>query len=553
MVLFRTRTRPGRRAGRAAEGAATALDRRLPLMEAGRSLLRKAFPDHWSFLLGEIALYSFAILVLTGVFLTFFFHPSMTETVYRGAYTPLRGVRLSEAYASTLHISFDVRGGLLIRQVHHWAALLFLASIGVHLLRIFFTGAFRRPRELNWTIGVTLLLLALLEGFAGYSLPDDLLSGTGLRTAQGFVLAVPVAGTYLSFLLFGGEYPGHEIIPRLYAAHVLLLPGLLVALVTAHLVLVVRLKHTQWAARGATGRNVLGKPLFPQYAAKSAGFFFAVFGVLALLSAVAQVNPVFAYGPYRADQVSTDAQPDWYMGFLEGAIRLMPGAETRLWGHTVSWNPLLPAVVLPGVLFLLLYAYPFFERWVTGDTGEHHLADRPRNQPVRTGIGVAALSWYTVLLLAGGQDVLAYTLHVSVDALNRFLRVCFLVVPPAAFWLARRAALALQAHDRELLEEGEEAGFVRQEVQGAYEGSHRRIGADRAYVLMARRLPRPLPAPPGGAAAPRRARLRSALSAWYTGDRVEMPATDAQRRRIAALTAGPARGTGGADGVDDER
>jgi ubiquinol-cytochrome c reductase cytochrome b subunit len=357
----RSRARADARARHAAERATDWVDGRLPVSEGG-GLLRKAFPDHWSFLLGEIALYSFVVLLLTGVWLTLFFHPSMTEVVYDGSYRPLDGVRMSEAYRSTLHIGFDVRGGLLIRQLHHWAALVFLAAIGVHLLRVFFTGAFRRPREVNWMIGVTLFLLALAEGFAGYSLPDDLLSGTGLRIAQGIMLSIPVVGTYISMFAFGAEFPGHDLIPRLYSLHILLIPGLLLALVTAHLILVFYLKHTHWTGRGRSNRNAVGKPMFPQFVASSSGLFLIVFGVLTLLAGVAQINPVWAYGPYRADVVSTGSQPDWYVGFLEGSLRLVPPWETAVAGHTVMWNVLLPAVVLPLALFAVLYAYPFLER-----------------------------------------------------------------------------------------------------------------------------------------------------------------------------------------------
>src|SRR5689334_18209316 len=193
--------------------AVTYLDERLGTNAAARKNLRKVFPEHWSFMLGEVVLYSFVILLATGVYLTLFFKPSMEEVAYDGPYAPLRGVTMSEAYESTLHISFDVRGGLLIRQIHHWAALIFVAGIVLHLLRVFFTGAFRKPRELNWLIGVVLLTLALLEGFAGYSLPDDLLSGTGLRIMYSVIESIPVAGTWLGYLIFGGEFPGTGLIP----------------------------------------------------------------------------------------------------------------------------------------------------------------------------------------------------------------------------------------------------------------------------------------------------------------------------------------------------
>ncbi|MBT2455792.1 ubiquinol-cytochrome c reductase cytochrome b subunit [Streptomyces sp. ISL-86] len=530
------------RAGRAAVRGAGRLDARIPLATVVRSVLRKVFPDHWSFLLGELALYSFLVLILTGVYLTFFFDPSMNETAYQGAYGPLRGVPMSQAYLSTLRISFDVRGGLLVRQIHHWAAILFLAAIGAHMLRVFFTGAFRRPREANWVVGVTLFMLALLEGFAGYSLPDDLLSGTGLRIAQGIMLSIPVVGTYVSNFAFGGEFPGHDIVSRLYPVHILLVPGLLLGLVALHILLVFVLKHTQWPGPGRTGRNVVGLPLFPQYTAKAAGLFFMVFGVLAVLGALAQINPIWVYGPYRPDVVSTGSQPDWYIGFLEGALRLMPGVETRAWGHTLNWNPLVTGVILPGMLFSVLYAYPFFERWITSGTGERHLCDRPRNRPVRTGLGVAALSCYAVLLVAGGQDIVAFIFDVPVGAVTWALRVAFFAVPVSAYWLTKRLCLALQAHERELLAEGEESGLVAQGVEGGFEPEHRPLPAAERHVLLVRELPRPLEPDGearGGALRRLAQRARAAISAWYYQDRVRYPATAEQRRKIAVTLAGP--------------
>lgn len=528
MPLSGSAERRGRGAADAVERGVVRLDRRLPLLGTAGPLLRKAFPDHWSFLLGELALYSFAALLLTGVYLTLFFQPGMREVVYEGAYVPLRGVPVSEAFASTLHLSFEVRGGLLIRQAHHWAALVMVAAIGVHLLRVFFTGAFRRPREANWVIGTTLLLLTLLEGFAGYSLPDDLLSGTGLRTAQGFVLSVPVVGTYLSMFLFGGEFPGDVIVSRLYAAHILLLPGALLALVVLHLMLVVRLKHTQWAGPGRTNGNVVGKPMVPHFTVQSLGLLAMTAGILALLGGVAQINPVWTYGPYRPDQVSTGAQPDWYLGFLEGAIRLLPGFETRLWGHTLQWNPFLPTIVFPLLFFAALYAFPFLERWISPEQGERHLCDRPRDKPVRTALGAGGITFYGLLLLAGGQDVLAHELDVSVNRIAWILRIAVLVAPPAAFWLTRRVCLGLQAHDGERLRAGDGSGELRQSVEGTYREAHRPLPEEERLVLLARHPVRPLsPTGDDGAPVRRRKRLRAALSTWYFRDRVPYPDEDA--------------------------
>ncbi|WP_234327332.1 cytochrome b [Streptomyces sp. NRRL WC-3742] len=526
--------------------ATAALDGRLPVTEAARALLRKAFPDHWSFLLGEIALYSFVVLLLTGVFLTFFFRPSMAEAVYDGSYLPLRGVRVSDAYASTLRISFDVRGGLLIRQVHHWSALLFAAAIGVHLLRVFFTGAFRRPRELNWVIGVTLFNLALLEGFSGYSLPDDTLSGTGLRIAEGVLLSLPLVGTYLTFFAFGGEFPGHAVIPRLFTVHVLLVPGLLVALIGAHLTLVVVLKHTQWAGPGRTNRNVVGMPFFPQFMARSVGLMFTVGGVMTLSAFLAEMNPIWRYGSYRPDVAGAGAQPDWYIGFIEGALRLMPAVETGALGHTLSWNVLIPALVLPGLMFGLLYAYPFAERWLDPGPGEHHLCDRPRNKPVRTALGVAGITAYAVLLVAGGNDVIAFAFGISVNALTVVLRAALIVLPAVAFVLTRRLCLALQGRDRSRLLAGDETGRIVQSLDGGYEGRRRPVRPAEREVMLVRDAPVPPPAPQG---APRRERARAAASSWFYRDRVELPASEGESEQVAAVLTAPEHPRGAGDGT----
>src|SRR3954447_23398883 len=369
-------------------GVATWVDDRVGLAGVAKKQVRKVFPDHWSFMLGEVALWSFVVLLLTGTFLTLWFRPSMGEVVYNGSYDQLRGVSMSEAYASALHISFDVRGGLLMRQIHHWAAMLFIAAMFVHMMRVFFPGPSRKPREINWVIGCLLLLLGSLEGFTGYSLPDDLLSGTGIRAADGFMKSIPVVGTYLSFFIFGGEFPGDAIIPRLFTVHVLLIPGLLLALIAAHMLLLVYHKHTQWAGPGRTNENVVGYPLLPQYAAKAGGFFLVVFGFTALMSATFQINPIWLYGPYNPSEVTAGSQPDWYMGFVEGAVRIMPNLEFTFLGLTWSLNVFIPAVMLMGVLFTALGAWPFIETWLTGDKREHHLLQRPRDVPTRTAFGV---------------------------------------------------------------------------------------------------------------------------------------------------------------------
>ncbi len=444
-----------------------AVDDRFHAAGYGRKALKKAFPDQWSFFLGEVALYSFIILLLTGTFLALFFHPSEHEIIYHGSYAKLNGLSASEAYASTIHISFDVRGGLLMRQIHHWAALIFVGAIAMHALRIFFTGAFRKPREVNWVIGTTMFAMAAAEGFAGYSLPDDMLSGTGVRIAEGIMQSIPVVGTYVTFFVFGGQYPGEDFIPRLYIVHVLLIPGLLLALVTAHLMILWHQGHTQWPGKKEREHVEVGAPLFPVFMMKTTALFMFVFGALVILATVAQINPIWLYGPYNPLNVSNGAQPDWYIGFLEGALRLMPGVETNVRGHTIMWNVFIPAVLLPILFFMGMYAYPFFERWVIGDARPHNVLDRPRNTPTRTGIGVAVIVSAMVIQIAGGDDVLSYQLGMALEDLVWVLRASFFILPVAAFFLTRRVCVALQRADRRRLRAGVPFGIARQSLDGA--------------------------------------------------------------------------------------
>src|SRR4051812_28175308 len=392
---------------------ARGLDERVGLSGFLGKALKKAFPDHWTFMLGEIAMYSFVIIIASGIFLTFFFKPSMGHVVYQGSYVPLRGVRMSEAYDSTLRISFDVRGGLLVRQIHHWATITFLAAIIAHMLRNFFTGAFRKPRELNWVIGVVLFMLVMLNGLFGYSLPDDLLSGTGIRILEGVLLAIPVVGSYLTMWLFGGSFPGEEIIPRLFTIHVLLIPLILLALIPLHaVVLTWRQTHTQFPGPELSDRVVKGKVFFPSFVLKTLAFQMWVFGVIALLATFFQINPIWLFGPYNPGSISAGSQPDWYMGWLEGSLRLMPAWEINALGHTIPMSVLVPALVVPGLIFTALAMYPFLERWATGDHEIHHLLDRPRDVPARVGFGMAGVTFYGMLWLAGGNDIIAKTFHI---------------------------------------------------------------------------------------------------------------------------------------------
>nr|WP_179835796.1 ubiquinol-cytochrome c reductase cytochrome b subunit [Actinomadura citrea] len=509
-----------------------ALDERFGTTGFARKALRKAFPDQWTFLLGEIAMYSFVIILLTGVYLTLFFKPSMHEVVYNGSYTKLKGVEMSEAYASSLKISFDVRGGLLVRQIHHWSTLIFMGSILVHMLRNFFTGAFRKPRELNWLIGIAMFMLVMLNGLFGYSLPDDLLSGTGLRILEGVLASIPLVGSYAVMFLFGGEYPGTDIIPRLYVIHVLLIPGILAALIPLHaVVLTWRQTHTQFPGKGSSNTTVRGYPFFPVFIAKTTAFFLWVLGVTTLLAAFFQINPIWLFGPYDPGAISAGSQPDWYMGWLEGALRIMPSWEISAWGHTVAMSVVVPALVVPGLLFTGLAVYPFLERWVTGDSQIHHLLDRPRDVPARTGIGVGGVVFYGALWLAGGNDVLSHKFDVSLFWTTWFFRFLIILGPVLAYVVTYRICVGLQHRDLGLAQHGLETGVIRQSPDGKFSEVERPL-PDEAIAAITDPRPAPaadldVPPPVDGIDSPRgrtaMGRMRAALNRRFRADLAAVP------------------------------
>jgi ubiquinol-cytochrome c reductase cytochrome b subunit len=421
------------------------VDERLGAAQGARKALRYVFPDHWSFMLGEMALYCFVVLVVTGVYLALYFEPSRATTVYTGVYGPLRGETMSLAYESVLHISLSVEGGLLIRQAHHWAADIFLAAIVVHLMRVFFTGAFRKPRDINWAVGVTMLGMALLEGFLGYSLIDDLLSGMGLVIAYSVAMSLPFVGSHLTVLLFGDAWPGGpELWPRMFITHVLLLPMAIAALIALHLAIIVRQHHTQFRGRRRTETNVVGTPMWPGYALRSLGLFAAVAAVVFLLGGLVQINPIWEWGPYHTYLGTNGAQPDWYLGWLIGGLRLMPPFEPHLWGYTIAPNPFWGGALFPTVVFLTLYAWPAIDRRLTGDRRVHHLLDLPRDNPRRTAIGAAFLAWVVAVFALGSLDRVAFALSVPYEGQVWFWRFGAVLLPLVVYAVARRVAAELR-------------------------------------------------------------------------------------------------------------
>jgi ubiquinol-cytochrome c reductase cytochrome b subunit len=408
--------------------------------------LRQARSGRWPFLFAEIALYDLVVLAATGIYLAVFFNPSMTRVIYHGSYGPLRGVPVSQAYESALHISLDMPSGLLIRQIHQWAAVIFVAAVCLQVLQLFFTGGFRRPRRLHWLIWVALLPLGMVEGWTGSILPDDMLSGGSLSLLQAVLQSIPVVGTHLMLLVFGGAVPGHLIIPRFYWLHFLVLPLVMIGLLLL--------------ARRPARQNPA--------VATSLAMFFATCGVLTMLGTFAQIDPIWSIGPYQPGATTSGAVPEWYMGFLDGGLRVMPGWEVMIAGHPLTLAVLVPALIVPGAFFTLLAAYPLLESWLTGDHGVHLLPDRPRDAVTRTAIGVAGMTFYGVLWAAAANDQLAYHFHLDLFTVTWAFRVAVFGGPVLAFALTRWICLSLRGREREEAEHGQETGRIVMSPDGGF-------------------------------------------------------------------------------------
>ena len=441
-----------------------------PRLVAGtRRVVRTVFPTPWSQVFGWVALSCLVVLTLSGLYLALFFDPSMAEVIYGGSVQNLRGVAVSQAYASALEISFEVRAGLFVRQVHNWAGSLFLASLLAGLLVRFFTGTFRRPYRAVWTVGAVLLIVGVFEAFTGVLLLDDLLSGTSLRVTSGYILAIPVIGTWLHWIVFGGEFPGTEIIPRLYLVH-LGLAAVIVALGVVGAWLGGR--HCRRFERRPKRRGAVRVRTLPVVASRAAATFTATVAALAVLGGAFQVNPVWAYGPADPAHVSAGSMPPWYLGWVDGAVRLWPAWEVQLGGYTIApwfW----PSTVFLSLSFGALALYPWLERRVTGDDALHHRPQRPRDVPVRTSLGVAVATFYGCLQLAAAIDVLAFVGRLSTDALFWAGRIGVLVLPVVAFAITHRLCLGLQRSARAEFENGVDTGVIRRLPNGGFVAVHR--------------------------------------------------------------------------------
>jgi quinol-cytochrome oxidoreductase complex cytochrome b subunit len=511
----RSHARSGRRSG--ARSAAAAF------RTFAADLGRRRVHLRWSNLFGVVAFACLLVLAVTGIVLAAWYTPSNELVTYVGPYEPLQGATVTEAFASTMRISFEETGGLLLRQTHHWAALVMPASMIMQLLITFFSGGFRRPRQLSWVLLVVAFILVLAAGWSGYALPDDMLSGTGLRIVEGVVLSIPFIGTWLSSWMFGGPFPG-QIIENLYPVHAWIAPGLLVLVMAVRAALSLR----DGQARPAHPAPApLGLRLWPDAALRAAGMVGLTGAVLVLLGATSTISPVWSYGPASVGEVGAGSQPDWYMGFLDGALRLVPvGWETEWLGWTVTFATLVPLVVVGGY-FAILIVYPYIEAWVNQDNDLHHVLDRPRNVPVRTGIGVAGALFYGILWGAASADIVSTEFSVSFEAIITTLQVALVIGPPLAFEVTRRICIGLQRKDREIALHGHETGRIIRMPNGGYAEIHQPADdAERALLAVTAVPPSPgRPDDKGHLSG--RERLRGALSRRFgTGHVTAAPEDD---------------------------
>lgn len=424
-----------------------ALDDRMKLRGPTRAVANKVFPSNWSFLIGEVATISFAVLVATGIFLTLFYRASVDPVTYTGSNEFFTGVELPAAFESVIRLSYDVPGGLFVRRVHRVASHLFIASIVLHMLRIIMTGAFRKPRELNYHIGIGLLTLALAEGFLGYSLPYDSLAGTGIRVAYSIVLSIPFVGENVAFWVFGGEFPTGDIIPRFQALHVFVLPLIITGLIAVHVLILIRQKHTQMPKPDIDGHTyIVGKPLWPGQFAESGTLVLWVGGILAMTATFIPWSDVTLLGPYIPGEVGNNAQPDWFLFWTDGLLRAIPPIEFSLLGATIN-TVFIAGALIPGIMFGLLFAYPFIERRFYGLTGEWHVLTNPLDIPLRAAMVVGTFSFVLIASANATNDILSRMTGITIEDMVFGFRLAMLVIPPALaiglyVWCDRRLKAA---------------------------------------------------------------------------------------------------------------
>lgn len=377
-------------------------DDRLGIAAFYRKYGRKVFPVHSTFFFGEMAMFSFVILVLTGIYLGLIYVPSNADVELNGQTVP-------QAYASVQLIE-SIPVADLFRNVHHWAAHVMVASIFLHALRIYFTGTYRKPREVNWAVGIVLLGLTLMAGFVGYSLPYDSYAVTATGIGYSIARSIPWVGGVAAELFFGGAFPTLGSVPRLYTIHVFVVPALIALVMSVHLLIVVKQKHTQpgYARKLSEPGKVLGVPLWPYQAILAGQLLLLMFGALFLLSAVVPPHPLKDFGP--PGPTTPEVKPDWYLLWIYGFLKIVPSwTEFHLLGTTFSPN-FYGGLLFPTLVFGLMTFAPWIDRTNRWAIRRFEYLEPPRQTPVRLSLGIAVLGFIGTLFLAAFYDQLGMTL-----------------------------------------------------------------------------------------------------------------------------------------------
>jgi len=403
----------------------TWFDERLELKKFKAKFLVKTFPTHPTFLLGELALFSFITLVATGVFLGFLYEPSTKMVSLFGAMVPA-------AYASVVKIDI-LPLGMIIRRIHHWSAMLMIAAVLTHLMRIYFTSAYRKPREINWLIGLCLLGTAMVAAFTGYLLPYSQFSVTATSIAYYVSKSVPWVGDWMSRLLFAGEFPSDGTVPRFFFMHVMLIPATLIGLISLHLLVIVKQKHTEPRSNrnrkeAEGGRRLIGIPIWPEQAVISLSFYLFLLFVVVLMATYVPLNPIETYGPPSPG--TPVMRPDWYFLPVYGFLKLIPGdlSFTFLGGKITPET--IGGVIFPGLLFLAAALMPFLDRW---KEPQHYIAN-PLQRPFMTSLGVGAGVFLCMTAVAGYIDVL----HITPNRMTAYAILATLAAWGVTYTLLRR-------------------------------------------------------------------------------------------------------------------
>ncbi|WP_291430149.1 cytochrome bc complex cytochrome b subunit [Deinococcus sp.] len=426
------------------------LDDRLHISRLNDKFLRKAFPVHHSFFLGEITLFSLIVLILTGILLALSYEPSnslVVNTFDPGTVTKPNLV--PAAYHSALKINAMPFGDML-RRVHHWMANIMVAAAVIHMMRIYFTGAFKKPREINWWIGMLLLIFSALTAVTGYILPYDNYAYNTVKVVYAITGSIPWVGEWVAQAAFAGKFPGAGIIPRIYGYHIMLLPGILLALTGAHMLLMIKQKHTQpQYAKRVAYKKIVGVPFMTQQTPIMLVLALLLTGLVMLFAAFIPVHPVEFFGPPSTTPIN-NIKPDWYLLWVFGALAIIPSFEWHLFGGLIGAE-FVGALVLPGIVMALMFAVPMLDR-----TTEHqYYAENPTNHPVRLAAGVAFFAMMIVLSVAGYKPELISSGLLTTGNANTILWILTLLVPAVSYFavigIVRGIRALREADERESL------------------------------------------------------------------------------------------------------